>query len=247
VQGESRTDGHNLMGERMARRIVDLSVTLTNNMPCHKFFPRPVIVPHFTHDEMESWGNGTPDDVFGGCTTYLGMMDHVGTHVDAFVHVKRDGASIDKMPLDMFVGKAVCLDLRHIPDLGDIDTKDIEAAEKKAGVKIDGHIVLMCTGLHKRHFPTDKVVWSNPGITAEATHWLADRSRVHGVEGPSTDKPSHNLFPNPRVCRDRGITHYEWLCNLEELLGKGEFEFSGLPLRIGNGSGSPVRAVAFVD
>ena len=88
-----------------------------------------------------------------------------------------------------------CLDLRHIPDLGDIDTKDLEAAEKKAGVKIDGHIVLICTGLHKRHFPTDKVVWSNPGITAEATHWLADRSRVHGVEGPSTDKPSHNPFP----------------------------------------------------
>jgi kynurenine formamidase len=70
---------------------------------------------------------------------------------------------------------------------------------------------------------------------------------VHGVEGPSTDKPSHNLFPSHRVCRDRGITHYEWLCNLEELLGKGEFEFTGLPLRIGNGSGSPVRAVAFLD
>jgi kynurenine formamidase len=231
----------------MARRIVDLSVTLTNNMPAHKFFPRPVIVPHFTHDDMESWGNGTPDDNFGGCTTFIAMTDHVGTHVDAFVHMKRGGASIDQMPLDMFVGKAACLDLRHIPDLGDMDTKDFEIAERKAGVKIDGHIVLICTGFHKRHFPSDKAVWSNPGITAEATHWLADRSRVHGVEGPSTDKPSHNLFPSHRVCRDRGITHYEWLCNLEELLGKGEFEFTGLPLRIGNGSGSPVRAVAFLE
>jgi kynurenine formamidase len=231
----------------MARTIVDLSVTLTNNMPAHKFFPRPVILPQFTHDEMETWGNGTPEDPMGGCTTFMAMNDHVGTHVDAFCHVKRGGASIDQMPLDMFLGKAVCLDLRHIPDLGDIDTKDLEEAEKKAGVKIDGHIVLICSGLHKRHFPTDKVVWSNAGITAEATHWLADRSRVHGVEGPSTDKPSHNLFPNHRTCRDRGITHYEWLCNLEELVGKGEFEFSGLPLRIGNGSGSPVRAVAFLD
>jgi kynurenine formamidase len=49
------------------------------------------------------------------------------------------------------------------------------------------------------------------------------------------------------VCRDRGITHYEWLCNLEALVGKGEFEFSGLPLNICNGSGSPVRAVAMLD
>src|ERR1700728_2389670 len=230
----------------MPRRIVDLSVTLTNNMPAHKFFPRPVIVPHITHDEMETWGSGTPDDPLGGCTTFLGMIDHAGTHVDAFIHTKRGGDTIDQMPLDMFMGKAVCLDLQHIPDLGDIDAKELEQAQKKAGVKIDGHIVLLCTGLHKRHFPSDKVVWSNPGITYEATHWLAHRPRVHRVEGALADKTSHNLFPNHRVCRDRGITHYEWLCNLEELIGKGEFEFSGLPLRIGNGSGSPVRAVAFL-
>ena len=38
----------------MARVIVDLSVPLTNNMPAHKFFPRPVMLPHFTHDEMET-------------------------------------------------------------------------------------------------------------------------------------------------------------------------------------------------
>ncbi len=231
----------------MARVIIDLSVPLTNNMPAHKFFPRPVILPQFTHDEMETWGNGTPEDPLGGCTTFLAMMDHVGTHVDSFCHTKRGGATIDQMPLDMFMGKAVCLDMRHVPDLGDVDTKDFEEAEKKAGVKIDGHIVLICSGLHKRHYPTDKVVWSNQGITTEATHWLADRSRVHGVEGPSTDRPNSNLFPNHRVCRDRGITHYEWLCNLEALVGKGEFEFSGLPLNICNGSGSPVRAVAVLD
>lgn len=230
----------------MARQIVDLTVTLTNNMLCHKFFPRPVIIPHFTHDDMESFGLGEPGDPLGGCTTFLGIVDHVGTHVDAFVHTKRDGASIDQMPLDLFMGKAVCLDLQHIPDLGDIDVKDLEEAEKKSSVKIDGHIVLMCTGFHNRHFPRDSVVHSNPGLTAAATHWLADRSRMHGVEGPSTDKPSETFYPSHRVCRDRGITHYEWLCNLEEVLGKGEFEFQGLPLKIDKGSGSPVRAVAIL-
>jgi hypothetical protein len=48
-------------------------VTLTNNMPAHKFFPRPLILPHFTH-EMEAWGNGTPEDPLGGCTTFISMM-----------------------------------------------------------------------------------------------------------------------------------------------------------------------------
>ena len=53
--------------------------------------------------------------------------------------------------------------------------------------------------------------------------------------------------PNHRVCRDRGIAHYEWLINLEELVGKGEFMFYGPPIKIGNGSGAPVRAWAILD
>jgi kynurenine formamidase len=81
-----------------------------------------------------------------------------------------------------------------------------------------------------------------------ATHWLADRgSKLHGVEGPSTDKPTDPAFPNHRACRDRRITHYEWLCNIEELLGAGEFQFQGIPLNIKRGTGSPVRAIAILD
>ena len=56
----------------MPKTIVDLTVTLANNMPGHRFFPRPVILPQFTHDEMITWGNGTPEDPLGGRTTYSG-------------------------------------------------------------------------------------------------------------------------------------------------------------------------------
>lgn len=232
----------------MARKLVDLTVTMTNGMPSHKFFPRPVIVPHLTHEDFMKMGNGVPGDPLSGATTYFGMIDHIGTHIDAFYHVKQDGLPIDRMPLDMFMGKAVCFDLRHIPDLGDIDVADLERAEQKAGVKVDGHIVLMCTGLHKRHYPNPEVCVSNPGLTAAATHWLHARgSRLHGVEGPSTDKPSDKLFAQHRTCRDLGITHMEWLVNLEALLGKGEFEFFGVPIKFKGGSGSPIRAFAILD
>lgn len=232
----------------MGNRLIDLTVTITNNMPAHKFFPRPIIVPHMTHEDFSRMGLGVPGDQLTGATTFMGMIDHVGTHVDAPYHLSPEGRTIDEMPLELFMGQAVCLDLTHIPDLGDIDVADLAAAEKKARVTIDGHIVLLNTGLHNRHFPTDKSVWSNPGITAAATHWLADRgSKLHGVEGPSTDKPTESVFPNHRACRDRGLLHYEWLCNLEHLVGRSEFYFQGLPLKIGRGSGSPVRAVATVD
>ncbi len=45
------------------------------------------------------------------------------------------------------------------------------------------------------------------------------------------------------MCRKYGITHYENLANLDQVVGK-RFTFFGLPLRIRNGTGSPVRAVA---
>jgi kynurenine formamidase len=148
----------------------------------------------------------------------------------------------------MFFGKAICFDMTHIPDLGMIEVEDLERAEKEAGVRVDGHIVLLNTGLHKRHYPRPEVVTSNPGISTDATHWLADRgSKVHGVEGPSTDAPDHNFFYNHRVCRDRGITHYEWLVNLEELVGKGEFMFFGVPLSLAKGTGGPCRAFAILE
>ncbi|MBX6763408.1 MAG: cyclase family protein [Rubrobacteraceae bacterium] len=230
------------------QRIVDLTLEITDNMPAHKLFQSPVVLPALTHEKTKDFGLGVPEDRMTFATNYLGMLDHVGTHVDAFYHVNPRGDSVDEMPLELFFGKAVCFDLTHIPDLGRIDVGDLEAAEEKSGVRVDGHIVLLNTGLHRRYYPDRKIVWSNPGLTAEATHWLADRgSKAHGVEGPSTDVPSDDLFPSHRVCRDRGIFHYEWLVNLEELVGKGEFTFYGVPLKIEGGSGSPVRAFAVLE
>ncbi|MDQ2852264.1 MAG: cyclase family protein [Actinomycetota bacterium] len=232
----------------MSQKIIDLSLSIDDNMPTHKLFQRPVHIPHTRHEDSTKFKLGVPEDPFTYATSYLGTLDHVGTHVDAFYHVNPNGAKVGEMPLDMFFGKAVCFDLTHIPDLGDIDVDDMERAQAASGVTVDGHIVLLNTGLHNRHYPNPSVVTSNPGLTAAATHWLADHgSRVHGVEGPSTDAPNHDRFPSHRVCRDRGITHYEWLINLEQLVGLGEFQFYGFPLKLMYGTGGPTRAIAIVD
>jgi kynurenine formamidase len=231
----------------MLARIVDLSVEIFHQMPCHQALVRPIITDLMTHEKSAADQLGTPDDRFTSAIEFLSMITHTGTHVDAPYHFGPNGETIENIPLDTFFGKAICFDLTHIPDLGDIDVADLEAAEAKSGVEVDGHIVLLNTGLHNRHFPTDASMTRNPGLTAAATHWLADRgSRLHGVEGPSTDRPNFKEFPNHRVCRDRGITHVEWLCNLEQLVGAGEIQFFAVPLKIRHGSGSPVRAFAIV-
>lgn len=232
----------------MAQRVVDLSLLIEDNMPAHKLFQRPVITTHFTHESAKAFNLGTPDDPMTFQTNFIAMLDHVGTHVDAFLHVNPKGKPVNEMPLDMFMGKAVCFDLRHIPDLGDITAKDMDEAEKKAGVKVNGHIVLLCTGFHKKHYPNPDACLKNPALTVEATKWLNERgSKMHGVEGPSTDKPTESHFAQHRLCRDLGMSHWEWLVNLEELIGKGEFQFFGVPLKFKGGSGSPVRAFAILN
>jgi kynurenine formamidase len=232
----------------MAERIIDLTLEIEHDMPTHKAFERPVYQPYTSHVTTLSEGFGTPEDPFTSAINQMSFVEHVGTHVDAFYHFDPNGLTIDQMPITMFYGKAVCFDLTYVPDLGVIDVADLEEAEKKTGIKVDGHIVLLNTGLHKRHYPNSEVMHTNPGITAAATHWLADRgSKLHGVEGPSTDLPSDKLFINHRTCRDRGISHYEWLVNLEQLVDKGEFMFYGIPLKLKKGTGSPVRAYAIVQ
>jgi kynurenine formamidase len=229
-------------------KVIDLSLAIEDNMPAHKLFQRPVLTQHLSHENTTSLGLGVPGDAMTFQTNFIAMLDHVGTHVDAYRHVNPNGAPVDEMPLELFFGKAVCLDVRETPDLGDIGVAEVEAAERKAGVRIDGHIVLLCSGFHARHYPSLDSVWKNPLLTVEATRWLYDRgSRMHGVEGPSTDKPTDNIFAQHRLCRELKISHWEWLVNLEALLGAGEFQFFGVPLKFKGGSGSPVRAFAIVD
>ena len=164
-------------------RVVDLSLTIEDNMPAHKLFQRPVITTHMSHESAKALNLGVPGDAMTFQTNFIAMLDHVGTHVDAFRHVNPKGAPVDEMPLEMFFGKAVCFDLQHIPLLGDITVKDMEQAQEKCGVKVDGHIVLLCTGFHKRTYPGLDSVWKNPLVTVEATRWMYDRgSRMHGVE-----------------------------------------------------------------
>jgi kynurenine formamidase len=48
------------------------------------------------------------------------------------------------------------------------------------------------------------------------------------------------------MCRHSGITHYENLAHLDEVLGV-RFTFVGFPLKLRGAHGGPTRAVAIVD
>ena len=229
-------------------KIVDLSMTIESDLTTQRAFTGNVLVNLVSHEQSRKFQAGTPDDPFTSTWNYLSMTEHCGTHVDAFYHMDPNGLSVDEMPLEYFFGKAVCLDLRQITERGTITPEDLERAEQASGVAIDGHIVLLATGLHRKFYPRPEILTQNAELSAEAVRWLWERgSRVHGVEGASTDILDKNTFPSHRACRDLKMAHYEWLVNLEELIGAGEFLFYGIPLKLKRGSGSPVRAFAVLN
>ena len=87
-------------------RIIDLSLLIEDNMPAHKLFQRPIYIDHMTHESAKAHNLGVPGDAMTFQTNFMAMLDHVGTHVDAFRHVNPKGKSVDEMPLDLFMGKA---------------------------------------------------------------------------------------------------------------------------------------------
>src|SRR5262249_57357198 len=85
----------------------------------------------------------------------------------------------------------------------------------------------------------------NPGANVAATEWLARQGIVHfGIDSmrPGPMGKVNSLVH--KACLELDITHMESLCNLEALIGQGEFRFIGLPLKWRGGTGSPLPPVA---
>ena len=108
-------------------------------------------------------------------------------------------------------------------------------------------MLLLHTGTFARYGGTDAYLSEYPGLDESASRWLVNHAvKVFGVDSPSPDNPGSRTYPCHMMCRAEGITHYENLAQLDQLLGRS-FTFAGFPLRIRGGTGSPVRAVAIAE
>jgi kynurenine formamidase len=228
-------------------RLIDLSREIHHKMARLPNHPMVIIAPFSTHEEKRE----AEGYVFSSAVMSLNMGDHSGTHVDAPVHFdERPGAKgIDEMPLDRFFTEAVCLDLSHKPLRSDISVEDLQRAIAAAGVDIRaGDTVLLHMDFHRRTRGTDAYLTDFPGLTKESATWLGRLGiGMFGVEAVSPGRPGRNNFEVHHVCRDMGFTHIEGLVNLDQLVGQGRFRFIGFPLKIRGGTGSPIRAVAWLD
>lgn len=228
-------------------KLVDLSRELTHKMARLPNHPMVIIGPFTTHDEKRV-ADGYE---FSTAVTSLNMGDHSGTHVDAPYHFDaRPGAmTVDQMPLETFFTEAVCLDLSHKPLSSDISIADLQQAEAAAGIEIKPKdTVFLHMDFYRRTVGSEAYITDFPGLTKESATWLGHRGiGMFGVEAVSPGRTGRNNFEVHHVCRDMGFTHMEGLINLDQLVGKGRFRFMGFPLKIKGASGSPIRAIAWLD
>jgi kynurenine formamidase len=226
----------------MTRRVIDLSQPLSRESQLHPFFPPTQILRHILHTDAEP---GRPSF----SAEIIITSNHAATHVDAFGHYDPDGVAIAEMPLDTFCGEAVCVDLRAYGKGHDVTADEVEQAVVESGQQIEpGDILLFCSDHYNRTAGTPAFLDGFSGISAEAVHWMADHGvKIFGVETISPDLVYlTDEYPTHRACAERGLTHYENLNNLREVVGR-RFDFYGFPLRLETAYGSPVRAVGIVE
>ncbi|MBP7802548.1 MAG: cyclase family protein [Saprospiraceae bacterium] len=186
--------------------------------------------------------------------------EHGGTHIDAPVHFAENKYTVDQIPLTSLIGPAVKIDISaHALANRDylISISDIESWENTFGQIPDHTIVLFQTGYgkfypnRKEYFGTDQKgpdaipLLHFPGIDPAAAKWLISNRKVKavGLDTPSLDYGQSKDFLTHRILMAENLPGFENLNQLELLPATGLLVIA-LPMKIGGGSGGPLRIVA---
>lgn len=225
-------------------RLVDLSQDIYEGMKVYPGHLKTVTFQHVTHEETAPRFEGG----FSFQTWGFMLNDNGPTHVDSFSHLDPDpdAPTIDQMPLDLFYGDALCVDVSDIAPQTDISPRQIEAALSAANLEVrKGDMLFFYTATFDRHKGTTKYLTDFPGLGAEASQWLLDSGvKTFGVDSPTPDNPISKTYPCHMMCRANHMTHYENLI-LTEVVGR-RFTFAGFPLKVVGAHGGPTRAVAIL-
>ena len=182
---------------------------------------------------------------------------HIGTHMDAPSHFVAGGKDIDQMAISEFIAPAAVINIKAKaalnPDV-EVAIEDLENWERVTGESLNGTIVLVNSGWHKKwHNRTAYMGTADrdfsklhfPGISGEAAQWLVDYRDIKGVgiDCVSFDKGQSSDFPTHNIILGRGLYGLENVANLDKIPIYGAM-LHVMPMKIGRASGAPTRIIA---
>ena len=188
--------------------------------------------------------------------------EHGGTHIDSPIHFAQGRQTVDRIPLDRLLGPAAIIDVseRAAADADyQVTTADIEQAEEQDGAIPPDAIVLLRTGYSQRWPDAARYLGTAergadavarlhfPGLHPDAARWLTMNRQIRaiGIDTASIDYGQSTQYQSHRTLFARDIPAFENLTALERLPRRGAYVIA-LPMKIGGGSGAPLRAIAMV-
>ena len=188
----------------------------------------------------------------------------MGTHVDAPAHFSQGKWRVDDIPLRRLIAPAVRIDVSQKAAMNSdyqLSVADLQEWEVVNGKIPDDSVLFFYTGWGV--YWSDRLAFTGsarndtyidnqgnsllhfPGCSPEAAKWLVENRQIYGFAtetgsvdyGPSVDLPTH------KILFGANIYALENVANMDKLPTKGA-KIHALPLKIGDGSGSPVRLIA---
>lgn len=238
-------------------KVVDLTQPLEPDTPVIELPPDFAPSPPFSMETISRYDDKGPAWYWN--TIHLG--EHTGTHFDAPVHwvTGKDLANntLDTLPVRKLVGPACVIDVsKEVAMYEDVllTREHVLAWEGEHGKISSGSWLLLRTDWSKR---TGREAFLNikedgphsPGFHPDCVKFLAHERGVLGVgvETVGTDAGQAAAFDPPfpahNIMHGSGRFGLASLCNLDQLPPVGAIVIAS-PLKIVNGSGSPVRVLA---
>lgn len=245
---------------------VDLSLPIMNR----SFEPEESLITT-THHDQSARAKAKRLRMLSSEVLHAGAIDdvetytHAGTHVDApyyfgpTLNGKRAPA-VDELPLEMFYGEAVLLDLKDQKRPGDtISRADLTARLDRIGCRLKkDDVVLIRTGAAD-HFADDPA-FADRSVALEpgALLWLLDQGiRVIGCDAESLDGPvkpmvealragkRESFFPIHYAGREREFCLIQKM-DLSRLPRPHGFKIAAFPIKLEGCGAAWTRAVALV-
>mgnify|MGYP001169366271 CR=1 FL=1 len=241
-------------GHRPPHRIVDLT---------HPFNQRTVYWPTETGFQLLRGNNGVTEKGYYYAANRFAAAEHGGTHVDAPIHFYANRQTVDQIPLQRLVGEAVVVDVSKACAKDrdyQIGVGDLRRWEEQHERQLVDVIVLLYTG-HGRHWPNRERYLGTaetgpeavaklhfPGLAPEAAKWLVEHRSIKsiGIDTPSIDYGQSQQFNSHVTLFQHNVPAFENVANLH-LLPTAGATVVALPMKIGEGSGAPLRIIAMLS
>jgi len=233
--------------------IIDLS---------HSYDAQTIFWPTADRFRLEKVADGiTPGGYYYAANNFF-TAEHGGTHIDAPIHFAQAHQSVDQIPLDRLVGPAVVVDVREQARRDadyQVSVEDIARTESEQGALPSDAIVLLRTGFSERWPDAARYLGTAergdaavgklhfPGLHPDAARWLVANRQLKaiGIDTASIDFGQSTKYESHRTLFERNIPAFENLTALDRLPARGAYVIA-LPMKIGGGSGAPLRAIAIL-